>query len=673
MTPARYVSLIAVGALVTVGSVRGLAAQEGVPGSTGNPIVSYASELTVHRDSTLSVNETIKVALSGGAAPEICRDLATHYSDRFGNAYTIHFDVLSLERDGEPAEARLRKLPNGLRICLARKGEALSPGEHTYQLSLAVDRGIGFFPDHDELYWNVTGNGWVFPLPQVSATVHLPGGISPEAVLLDGYTGRPGSAQTDYTATTDPQGAATFHTTRPLGRGESLTVVIRWPKDFVMPPTDEQMHRYFLEDNQAIINGLVGLVVVLIYYFLAWVWAGRAPKSTENLARSAPPRELSPAAVGFFWRAGFDQKAVVAALVDLAVRKRLAILEDATGAFILGPPPADTTPGLPGAADSPLRPISPDEKLVLARLFATDSTIRLEPAYRARLGGVIEALHRHLRSKAQRLDFITTGRYLLPGLVLSAATVIRSGLSIQGALGPVVLGTAIVLLPWGLGCMAWGSLSVAAGKNALSEPYHARAARQYALVTGAIFVGLVLVEIAGFALLAWAASAAVLGLLVLLLGINCLFHLLLRSPRRAGRALADQMEDFRSFLATVGQERPGTRPSGANAAALFERLLPYAMAMNVEKVWGEKFAAALAQAGQKGTAGYAPAWYSGPCWDPVTVSNFATALDIAFSSAITSAMKRPVRRRSVQSGSRRSGTESGGASSSGPGPRSSSE
>ena len=121
-------------------------------------------------------------------------------------------------------------------------------------------------------------------------------------------------------------------------------MVARWPKGFVRPPTDEQKHQYFLEDNQASLIGLLGLIVVLIYYAVAWFLVGRDPARGEIIPRSEPPRGFSPAALRYIWRMAFDQKTMVANLVDLAVKKQLAILEDGSGAYILGrvkskPPP----------------------------------------------------------------------------------------------------------------------------------------------------------------------------------------------------------------------------------------------------------------------------------------------------------------------------------------------
>ena len=403
------------------------------------------------------------------------------------------------------------KLSNGLRIYMGKSSEIVPPGEHTYELTYTVDREIGFFPDHDELYWNVTGNGWIFPIQEASATVHLPKGIAREAILLDAYTGRQGSAETDYTASADDQSNATFRTTRALGPYEGLTIVARWPKGFVRLPTDDQKHRYFLEDNQASLIGLMGLIVVLIYYTVAWFLAGRDPARGEIRPRSEPPRGFSPAALRYVWRMAFDQKTLVANLVDLAVKKQLAILEDNSGAYILGRLKSSPRPNGAGhgAGERPAPEITPDEKLVLDRLFGAGDTIRLGPSHHALVGGAVEALHHHLRSSLEKVYFMTNGRYLIPGLLISLATVVRCGFSIQGAQKRLVLFLAIWLLPWSLGCLTLVVLAIAAWRNALSDPHHAPTARKRAIFMSAICLAFSIGEVAGLGMMAWAASTGV--------------------------------------------------------------------------------------------------------------------------------------------------------------------
>ena len=299
-------------------------------------------------------------------------------------------------------------------------------------------------------------------MQEASATVHLPQGIAREAILLDAYTGRQGSAETAYNASADNQGNATFRTTRALAPHESLTLVARWPKGFVSPPTDAQRHQYFLEDNQASLIGLLGLTVVLIYYALAWFVMGRDPARGEVIPRSEPPAGFSPAALRYIWCMAFDPKTLVANLVDLAVKKQFAILEDLFGSYILGrvkssPPP---TGAQVGSSDGPVPEITADEKLVLEKLFSGGDTVRLEPAECALVGGSMEVLHHHLRCRLERVYFTANARYLIPGLLISLATVVRCGFAIQGVQKSLLLVVTIGLLPWSLGCLSLGELAI---------------------------------------------------------------------------------------------------------------------------------------------------------------------------------------------------------------------
>jgi uncharacterized membrane protein len=220
-----------------------------------------------------------------------------------------------------------------------------------------------------------------------------------------------------------------------------------------------------------------------------------------------------------------------------------------------------------------------------------------------------------------------------------------------------VLFAALWLLLWSLGCLTLAALAVAAWRNALSDPYHAPTARKRAIVISAICLLFFIGEVAGLGMVAWAASPGVVALLLLMVAINYLFYTNLKAPRRSGRALLDQIEDFRRFLATTEPAPRGVRTPLKASSDLFERFLPYAMALNVEKVWGEQFAAALAQAAQGKT--YSPAWYSGPGWNPITASTFATSLASSLSSAISSSTKARVPR-SGSSGSSGSGGGGGG-------------
>jgi hypothetical protein len=134
----------------------------------------------------------------------------------------------------------------------------LQPGETSYILVYRTDRQIGYFDAFDELYWNVTGNGWDFPIETARAVVRLPAGA--EVVQAAAYTGPAGAGGQDYTADSIDNGFE-FKTTRPLKRHEGLTIAVAWPKGIVAAPDTSEKIGYLVDDNRGLVFGLGDFLV----------------------------------------------------------------------------------------------------------------------------------------------------------------------------------------------------------------------------------------------------------------------------------------------------------------------------------------------------------------------------------------------------------------------------
>ncbi len=138
-------------------------------------IISFDSDIHVYWNATMSVTETISVYSTGNEIKRgIYRDFPTRYKDRYGSNHVVDFSVDEVLRDGKPESYRLEDLSNGVRVYIGRKDVFLNPGRHIYTIRYSTNRQLGFFKDHDELYWNVTGNSWSFPIERAAATINLP-------------------------------------------------------------------------------------------------------------------------------------------------------------------------------------------------------------------------------------------------------------------------------------------------------------------------------------------------------------------------------------------------------------------------------------------------------------------------------------------------------------------
>jgi hypothetical protein len=91
---------------------------------------------------------------------------------------------------------------------------------------------IGFFKDFDELYSNVTGNGWTLPIDQAEAIIELPHGA--RIINYAAYTGYQGDRGKDFSLQSSEHGII-FKTTRGLASREGLTAAVAWFKGLVYP------------------------------------------------------------------------------------------------------------------------------------------------------------------------------------------------------------------------------------------------------------------------------------------------------------------------------------------------------------------------------------------------------------------------------------------------------
>jgi len=603
-------------------------------------ILSYHSDITVYPDASMLVKETIRVRAAGVEIKRgIYRDFPTRYRDRLGNTYVVKFQVQEVQRDDAPEEYRTESKANGVRVYIGRKNVFLRPGEYTYTLVYKTGRQLGFFPDHDELYWNVTGNGWAFPIQEASATVHLPKGIAKDAVLLDAYTGPQDSVGTAFQASVDPESNALFSTTRALGPQEGLTIVVRWPKGFVAEPTREAKFRYFLEDNRSTLVGLAGLIVLLAYYGLTWLAVGKDPEAGTIMPLYEPPAGFSPAAIRYLHRMEYDDRVFAANVINLAVKKFLTIKEDDGVYTLTRLEPSPST-------------LLPDEKVIADKLIGAQKEIVLKTENHRKIGDAIEALKKSLKFNMEKVYLFTNSRYLIPGLIISVLTLALSAVAVPGEQKFLAIFMCVWLTGWSVAVVFLVHQVIRAWQEVLFGGGHKAAALAMALFMSLFSLPFLAGEVGGLIALGWVTSAFVLLILIVMVLVNYLFHHLLKAPTHTGRALMDKIDGFRMFLSAVEEDRLRVLTPITRTSELFEKYLPYALALGVEHSWSHKFADVLSEAAKTGARGYSPAWYSGSSWHNVGATGFASSFGSSFSNAIASSSTAP--------GSRSGGGSSGG-------------
>ena len=376
-------------------------------------ILNYHSDIKVHQDGSLTVTETIIVRAEGTKIRRgIYRDFPTSYKDNRGNHYRVDFRVISVSRNGNNEPFFTEKRSNGVRTYIGNSNVNLVHGQHEYRLVYRTTRQLGFFEDHDELYWNVTGAGWIFPIDNVSAKVELPEDVAWEDLKSDYFTGSQGGTGKDADSRILSGRELEFSSTRGLAPQQGLTIVVGFPKGIVHEPTLSERIVYFFSDNGSTIVLLIGLILPLLWYLRSWHNYGRDPAKGVIIPRFEPPEGLSAAACRYVKDMGMHAKSLTAAIVSLGVKGFLKI--DDKDEFTLyrekDPQSGTATPG---------------EVAVLTELLPEDeSWIELDDKNYREFLSAGSGLKKALKAEYHGRMFKWNSIYMLPALIISVLAVV---------------------------------------------------------------------------------------------------------------------------------------------------------------------------------------------------------------------------------------------------------
>jgi len=377
-------------------------------------ILSLDSEILVQADGELQVTETIRVRAEGRQIRRgIYRDFPTRYRDRSGNDVQVRFEPLTVMRNDRLEDFHTENLANGVRTYFGSADRMLDSGVHTYTFRYRAGRMLGFFPDYDELYWNATGNGWAFPIDAATASVAFEFEVAPGDIRQHAYTGPFGSAGEDYRASIDSAGAVRFATTRILNPGEGLTIAVGWPKGLVAAPTALEKTGWLLGDNVNLLIAVAGLLGMLAYYVPAWRNFGKDPEPGVIMTRYEPPQGFSPASLRYIEKMYYDNVALTAAVVSLAVKGYLRIVKDRKRHTLVR---EKNDAGKPELATG--------ERALLSALFAGGDELILDDKYHERIGGARTAHSNSLRRDYRQRYFRTNALLNLPAIAIGVVSMI---------------------------------------------------------------------------------------------------------------------------------------------------------------------------------------------------------------------------------------------------------
>jgi hypothetical protein len=286
----------------------------------------FDEQIYVRADGTIDVSETIEAQFIG-SWHGIYRTIPVEYSDPHGLNYTLFIEDVSAT-DDTGRKLKLEQNRQGRYLKFKIYVPAAEDTARTIILHYRVLDAIRFFADHDELYWNVTGDEWENPIELVTARVELPEGITGLHAIA--YTGIFGSHAQDAQVEVGSN-YVQIRSTRRLGYREGLTAVVGFDKGFVQPPSASDQFMRFLQSNLPL------FIPVIAFFVMFWLWwtRGRDPARHAISVQYEPPDKLTPGECGTLVDNEAAMRDITATLVDLAV-KGYMIIEQKDESHLLG-------------------------------------------------------------------------------------------------------------------------------------------------------------------------------------------------------------------------------------------------------------------------------------------------------------------------------------------------
>jgi uncharacterized membrane protein YgcG len=572
-------------------------------GANGKLLVQ--EEISIHNGN----GETNDVYANDGASEDatvnneikrgIVRAFPLYYINKYKLFQNTTFKLKEVLRDGKTENYHTENHENGILVYTGNRDVFLDKGEYTYSITYETDHQLKSLKDFDELYWNVTGNGWSFKIDSASCKIILPKGAS----LLSGrsYTGLQGASNEDSSFTISTEGDSTiilFKTTKALPPHNGLTIAVSWPKGFVQnQPSLWQTIKYYVWNNKGVFFLPIAALFSAIFCFIFWFRYGRDPEKGTAYPLFAPPAGFCPAALGYISKQKFSNQLTAAAIVDAAVRHKIKIDVERDGLIFKHNEYLISKSDVP-----PKKPTSDYEEFDNYIEDLIDTRIE-KGKYNSDLGDLNTKVRNYCDENYKNKD----------GSVKS------------GYKGFFALNNSYTIFPI-LVCIAaaaWGFFGGLVTAIKLSNLW------QIAYFVGGIF-------------LCW---------LVL-----TIFNRLLTAYSPGGRELANKIEGFRMFLATADENRFDTMSPPKKSLELYEKYLPFAIALDCEIEWGQKFKDILSTAVIGGAVANSSFAYS----MSRDSNNFSSSFASSFSGAISSASSPP-------SSSSGGGSSFGGGSSGGGG------
>lgn len=279
-------------------------------------IKQFDVEANIQEDRVVQFQETITYDFGNEQKHGIFRLIPTKYK-RDGLNYSLRLKVTSVKMDGGEVPWEQSSQLNGIHLKIGDAARLIK-GIHVFQITYQSDRALNDFADHQELYWNVTGNEWEIPIEKSTFRVRAPRAPS----QTECYTGILASREQNCVLNTS-EDSTEFRLTKALGSYEGFTVVVGYPIGTVHVLTWYDRVQQIIRDNIPLFIP----VGVFLLMFVIWWKKGREPRGRGAIIpQYEEPRGIAPAILAALIGQHVGLPAMAATILDLGRRGYLKVV-----------------------------------------------------------------------------------------------------------------------------------------------------------------------------------------------------------------------------------------------------------------------------------------------------------------------------------------------------------
>ena len=284
-------------------------------------INNFDSNITINQNATINIKETIDVDFYTNQKHGIYRNIPVKYKDSLGQNLNLNLKVNSVkDQAGNNYNYEISNSDNDKVIKIGSADKTIT-GKNTYIINYEIKNAINYFPNYDELYWNVTGNEWDVIIEHASATINLPPEITKDKLQAKLFTGIY-SSQNENGKIDLSDSKIFYQTNQELNPGQGLTIVAGWPINIIHKPTAIE------KAWTTLVNNIYYFIPIIAFFILLNLYLkhGRDPKGRGIIVPEFTiPKNLTPLEIGAIIKETINHQDISATIIDLAIRKYIKI------------------------------------------------------------------------------------------------------------------------------------------------------------------------------------------------------------------------------------------------------------------------------------------------------------------------------------------------------------